>query len=58
MLEWAIAMTLAPDLAEAYNGQQGDMWDAHADMALAAVGALVTSLASSAPRRSRAAATR
>lgn len=58
LLEWAIAMTLAPEVAEAYNGQQGDMWDAHADMALAALGALVTSLVSSAPRRSRAEATR
>ncbi len=62
LLEWAIAMTLAPDVAEAYNGQQGDMWDAHADMALAALGALttalVTSLVSSARRRSPAATTR
>ena len=58
LLEWAIAMTLAPDLAEAYNGRQGDMWDAHADMALAAPGALVTSLASSVRRRSPAATTR
>jgi putative membrane protein len=58
LLEWAIAMTLAPDLAEAYNGQQGDMWDAHADMALAALGALVTSPVSSARRRSPVEATR
>lgn len=58
LLEWAIAMTLAPELAEAYNGQQGDMWDAHADMALAALGALVTSLASSVRRRSPVATTR
>jgi putative membrane protein len=58
LLEWAIAMTLAPDVAEAYNGQQGDMWDAHADMAIASLGALVTSLVSYALRRSRAAATR
>ena len=58
LLEWAIAMTLAPDLAEAYNGQQGDMWDAHADMALATLGALVTSLASCARRRSPTATTR
>lgn len=58
LLEWVIALTLAPEVAEAYNGQQGDMWDAHADMALAALGALVTSLASSARRRSPAAATR
>ncbi|SES08040.1 DUF2238 domain-containing protein [Lentzea albida] len=57
-LEVVLAMTLAPEVAEAYNGQQGDMWDAHADMALAALGALVTSLVSSAPRRSRAEATR
>ncbi|WP_086667631.1 DUF2238 domain-containing protein [Lentzea kentuckyensis] len=58
LLEWAIAMTLAPEVAEAYNGQQGDMWDAHADMALAALGALVTSLVSYVRRRSPAAATR
>ncbi|MFS8103613.1 DUF2238 domain-containing protein [Lentzea alba] len=58
LLEWAIAMTLGAETAEAYNGQQGDMWDAHADMALAALGALVTSLASSARRRSPAEATR
>jgi putative membrane protein len=61
LLEWTIAMTLAPGIAEAYNGQQGDMWDAHADMALAALGALttalVTSLASSARQRSPAATT-
>lgn len=49
---------LAPQVAEAYNGQQGDMWDAHADMALAALGALVTSLASYARRRSPTATTR
>ena len=26
--EWATAMTFAPEWAEAYNGQQGDPWDA------------------------------
>lgn len=41
LFEWAIAMTLAPDLAEAYNGQQGDFWDAQKDMATAAAGAIV-----------------
>jgi putative membrane protein len=41
LFEWAIAMTLAPGAAEAYNGQQGDMWDAHKDMALASGGAVV-----------------
>lgn len=41
-LEWAIALTLSPEAAEAYNGQQGDSWDAHADMLLATLGALAT----------------
>ena len=41
LFEWAIAMTLAPDAAEAYNGQQGDMWDAQKDMSLATGGAVV-----------------
>lgn len=40
-LEWAIALTLSPGDAESYNGQQGDPWDAHADMLLATVGALL-----------------
>lgn len=40
--EWAIALALSPDAAEAYNGQQGDMWDAHADMLLATLGSLLT----------------
>ena len=40
-LEWAIALTLSPEAAESYNGQQGDLWDAHADMLLATLGALV-----------------
>jgi putative membrane protein len=39
--EWVVAVVLSPDDAEAYNGQQGDMWDAQKDMALAAVGSLV-----------------
>jgi putative membrane protein len=41
IIEWGMAMTFAPDWAEAYNGQQGDMWDAQRDMALAAGGAVV-----------------
>jgi putative membrane protein len=39
--EWATAMTFAPDWADAYNGQQGDPWDAQKDMALAAAGAIL-----------------
>jgi putative membrane protein len=41
LFEWGIAMTLAPDAAEAYNGQQGDLWDAQKDMSLATGGAVV-----------------
>jgi len=40
-LEWAIALLLSPEAAEAYNGQQGDAWDAHADMLLATLGSLL-----------------
>jgi putative membrane protein len=40
LFEWLLALTLAGPAAEAYNGQQGDMWDAQKDMALAAAGAL------------------
>lgn len=40
-LEWGIALALSPEAAEAYNGQQGDIWDAHADMLLATIGALL-----------------
>lgn len=40
-LEWGIALTMSPTAAEAYNGQQGDIWDAHADMLLASIGSLL-----------------
>ena len=40
--KWGIALMLSPEAAEAYNGQQGDMWDAHADMLMATVGSLLT----------------
>ncbi|WP_201594602.1 DUF2238 domain-containing protein [Psychrobacter vallis] len=41
LIEWGIATTLSPEAAEAYNGQQGDVWDAHKDMALALLGGLI-----------------
>lgn len=44
LFEWGIAFTLAPDMAEAYNGQQGDMWDAQKDMGIAAAGAVLAVL--------------
>jgi putative membrane protein len=40
-LEWGIALLMSPEAAEAYNGQQGDIWDAHADMLLATLGSLL-----------------
>ncbi len=40
-IEWAIALLLSPEAAESYNGQQGDPWDAHADMLLATLGSLL-----------------
>lgn len=42
ILEWQIGMTFSPEMAESYNGQQGDMWDAQKDMALAGLGAIIT----------------
>jgi putative membrane protein len=41
VFEWLVAITMAPDWAESYNGQQGDIWDAQRDMALAALGAIL-----------------
>lgn len=41
VFEWTISVFLSPQDAEAYNGQQGDYWDAQKDMALALLGALV-----------------
>lgn len=40
LAEWLIALTMSPEAAENYNGQQGDMFDAHKDMALALLGSL------------------
>ncbi|HEX8612725.1 MAG TPA: DUF2238 domain-containing protein [Telluria sp.] len=39
--EFAIALSLSANDAEAYNGQQGDMWDAHKDMLMATLGSLL-----------------
>jgi putative membrane protein len=44
LAEWLGAVTLAPDFADSYLGQQGDAWDAHKDMGLAAVGAVLSML--------------
>lgn len=44
LLEWGLSITLAPDDANAYNGQQGDMWDAQKDMTCALIGACLAVL--------------
>lgn len=41
LIEWAIAIGLSPEAAEHYNGQQGDIWDAHTDMFLASIGSVI-----------------
>jgi putative membrane protein len=42
VFEWGLTLVLSPEDAEDYNGQQGDMWDAQKDMALAMAGALIS----------------
>lgn len=44
LLEWGVAVLLGGDVALDYVGAQGDVWDAHKDMALAGLGALVSLL--------------
>lgn len=41
LLEWAAAVIFGANVGQAYLGAQGDEWDAHKDMALASLGALV-----------------
>ncbi|HLF09667.1 MAG TPA: DUF2238 domain-containing protein, partial [Gammaproteobacteria bacterium] len=41
IIEWAVAELVGGNLGMAYLGTQGDVWDAHKDMALASLGALI-----------------
>jgi putative membrane protein len=41
LFEWALTMVLSPEDAGAYNGEQGDIWDAHRDMSFALLGSLL-----------------
>lgn len=41
VFEWCLTLTLSPDDAGAYNGEQGDIFDAQKDMALAGLGAII-----------------
>ena len=42
LFEWALTMILSPADAGAYNGEQGDIWDAHRDMLAAFIGAMLS----------------
>lgn len=42
LAEWQGAVQLAPEFADSYLGQQGDMWDAQQDTALATLGAVLS----------------
>ncbi|PTQ07503.1 hypothetical protein CLG96_17775 [Sphingomonas oleivorans] len=44
IIEWLVAVIMSPADAEAYNGQQGDMFDGQKDMALAALGTILATL--------------
>lgn len=41
LVEWMAAEIFGGELGAAYLGTQGDIWDAHKDMALASLGALI-----------------
>ncbi len=40
IFEWLLTIVAAGETADRYNGQQGDIWDAQKDMALATLGAI------------------
>jgi putative membrane protein len=44
LAEWLIAVVMDSEQAEMYNGQQGDMFDAQKDMALALLGSTISGL--------------
>jgi putative membrane protein len=48
LIEWGAAEWFGGELGAAYLGTQGDIWDAHKDMALAGTGALIAMLATAA----------
>ncbi|MGH8631758.1 MAG: DUF2238 domain-containing protein [Burkholderiales bacterium] len=44
LIEWGAAIAFGGELGQAFLGTQGDIWDAHKDMALASTGALIAML--------------
>jgi putative membrane protein len=51
LFEWVAAELFGGELGQAYLGTQGDIWDAHKDMALASLGALLAMLVTAAINR-------
>ena len=45
IIEWIVAINVAPDAAQAFLGMQGDIWDAQKDMLFNSLGALVAMFA-------------
>lgn len=41
LIEWGAATLFGGELGDAYLGTQGDVWDAHKDMLLASIGAVI-----------------
>ena len=44
MLEWMFTLIMSPEAADAYNGQQGDMFDAQKDAGLALSGSIIAAI--------------
>ena len=44
VFEWQLGYFFAPETADKYNGQQGDMWDAQKDMAMAMIGSTIMAI--------------
>lgn len=51
LVEWGAAIVFGGELGIAYLGAQGDPWDAHKDMALASLGALIAMVVTAAINR-------
>ncbi len=50
IFEWLLTLMAAGETADYYNGQQGDVWDAQKDMALAQLGSALALIALLRPR--------
>ena len=44
LFEWMLTHTVSENAAKNYNGQQGDIWDAQKDMALAMLGSTIMAI--------------